>query len=63
MKKSKRDITTPEALLMIITILLATLLIWFTCTWKTPEKDTDIIHGEIGIGETIEEAEKNAKPY
>ena len=63
MKKSKRDITTLEAVLIVIVIILLTAAIWFASAWKSPQTRDSNIHGKSGDGTTIEEAENNAKSY
>lgn len=63
MKKSKRDITTLEAVLIVTVVFLLTLTIWFAYMWQSPKTRDSNLHGDYGFGETLEEAEKNAKPY
>lgn len=63
MKNQKRDITTLEAVLIVIVAFLLTLTIWLAYMWQSPKTRDSNLHGETGDGTTIEEAEKNAKPY
>lgn len=63
MKKTKRDITTLEAVLIVFVAILLTITIWLAYVWQSPKTNDSNLHGDYGYGETLEEAEKNAKPY
>lgn len=63
MKRNKKDITTLEAVLIVIVVILLTLTIWVTYAWQSEKNQEPNFHGYIGGGSTIEEAEENMKPY